>query len=121
MSKSRMRKRQPKHVLALTDLEQSKAEVLNSLTSKSGDRTYDPAITDFVEVLLRAEAFLLIERWFYGTESFSNGSVMHRLRSPSGSTAFAHALVFFFHEGLRKGPFRRASSCVLYGGVGRCL
>lgn len=35
--------------LALPDLEQSKAAVLNSLTSKSGQRTYDRAITDFVD------------------------------------------------------------------------
>ena len=49
MSKSRMRKRPPKHALALPDLEQSKAAVLNSLTSKSGQRTYDRAITDFVD------------------------------------------------------------------------
>src|ERR1700691_2991396 len=49
MSKSRKRKRPPTHVLALPDLEQSKAAVLNSLTSKSGQRTYDRAITDFVE------------------------------------------------------------------------
>jgi integrase len=49
MSKSRTRKRPPKHVLALPDLEQSKSAVLNSLTSKSGQRTYDRAITDFVD------------------------------------------------------------------------
>ena len=48
MSKSRKKKRLPKRVLALPDLEQSKAAVLNSLTSKSGQRTYDRAITDFV-------------------------------------------------------------------------
>src|SRR5262249_55157181 len=39
----------PKRVLALPDLEQSKASVLNSLTSKSGQRTYDHAIADFVD------------------------------------------------------------------------
>ena len=49
MSKTRKKKRPPKRVLALPDLEQSKAAVLNSLTSKSGQRTYDRAITDFVE------------------------------------------------------------------------
>ncbi len=49
MAKSRKRRGQPKRVLALPDLEQSKAAVLNSLTSKSGQRTYDRAITDFVE------------------------------------------------------------------------
>jgi hypothetical protein len=41
-SKSR-RKSQPKRVLALPDLEQAKMAVLNSLTSASGQRTYDHA------------------------------------------------------------------------------
>jgi integrase len=49
MSKPRKKKRTPKRVLALPDLEQSKAVVLNSLTSKSGQRTYDHAISDFVD------------------------------------------------------------------------
>jgi site-specific recombinase XerD len=49
MSKLRKKKRPPKRVLALPDLEQSKAAVLNNLTSKSGQRTYDHAINDFVE------------------------------------------------------------------------
>jgi integrase len=49
MLKSRKKKRPPKRVLALPDLEQSKAAVLNSLTSNSGQRTYDRAITDFVD------------------------------------------------------------------------
>ena len=47
MSKPRRKKRLPKRVLALPDLEQSKTAVLNSLTSKSGQRAYDRAITDF--------------------------------------------------------------------------
>src|SRR5438270_29238 len=49
MSKSRKKKRSPKGVLALPDLEQAKAAVLNSLTSRSGQRTYDHAIDDFVD------------------------------------------------------------------------
>jgi hypothetical protein len=49
MSQARKRKRSPKQTLALPDLEQSKAAVLNSLTSKSGQRSYDRAITDFVD------------------------------------------------------------------------
>src|SRR5438128_3375121 len=49
MSKKRNKKRPPKRVLALPDLEQSKAAVLNTLTSKSGQRSYDRAITDFVD------------------------------------------------------------------------
>ena len=49
MSKPRKKKRSPKRVLALPDLEQSKAAVLNSLSSESGRRTYDHAITEFVD------------------------------------------------------------------------
>ena len=48
-STSTFRSRKPaKRVLALPDLEQAKAAVLNSLTSASGQRTYDHAITEFV-------------------------------------------------------------------------
>jgi hypothetical protein len=43
MSKSRKKKRSPKRVLALPDLEQSKAAVLSSLTSQSGQRTLRPS------------------------------------------------------------------------------
>src|SRR6266705_5823422 len=49
MSKCRKKKKLPKRVLALPDLEQAKSAVLNTLTSKSGQRTYDHAITEFVE------------------------------------------------------------------------
>src|SRR5215831_2602049 len=49
MPKPHKKKRPPKRVLALPDLEQSKAAVLNSLTCKSGQRTYDRVITDFVD------------------------------------------------------------------------
>ena len=42
------RKKPPKRVLALPDLEQSKAAVLNSLTSARGQRTYEHAIQEFV-------------------------------------------------------------------------
>jgi len=42
------RKKTPKRVLALPDLEQTKTAVLNSLTSASAQRTYDHAIREFV-------------------------------------------------------------------------
>ncbi len=38
----------PKRGLALPDLEQAKTALLNSLTSASGQRTYDHAIREFV-------------------------------------------------------------------------
>jgi integrase len=43
------RKRAPKSVLKLPDLEQSKSAVLNSLTSPSSQRSYDHAIREFIE------------------------------------------------------------------------
>ena len=42
------REKTPKRVLALPDLDQTKTAVLNSLTSVSGQRTYDDAIREFV-------------------------------------------------------------------------
>lgn len=44
----RKRRKAPKRVLALPDLEQAKSAVLSSLTSTSGQRTYDHAIREFV-------------------------------------------------------------------------
>lgn len=53
MQNSRMaknkRKRNPKSVLKLPDLEQSKSAVLNSLTSQSSQRSYDHAIREFID------------------------------------------------------------------------
>ena len=49
MPKPRRKKKSPKRVLALPDLEQTKSAVINSLTSKSGQRTYEHAITEFVD------------------------------------------------------------------------
>ena len=44
MAKSKTkRKRTPKHVLKLPDLEQSKSAVFNSLTSRSSQRTFMPS------------------------------------------------------------------------------
>jgi hypothetical protein len=49
MRKSKSRKKKvPNRALALLDLEQAKAAVLNTLTSASGQRTYDHAIREFV-------------------------------------------------------------------------
>ena len=49
MPKSKFRKKTLlKRVLALPDLEHAKAAVLSSLTSASGQRTYDHAIREFV-------------------------------------------------------------------------
>jgi hypothetical protein len=53
MPKSKCRKKTPpKRVLALPDLEHAKTAVLNSLTSRSGQQTYDHAIREFVALVL---------------------------------------------------------------------
>jgi hypothetical protein len=52
MAKSK-RKRVPKTVLKLPDLEQSKSAVLNSLTSSSSKRSYDHAIREFIDSLFQ--------------------------------------------------------------------
>lgn len=49
MPKSGKKKRTPKRVLGLPDLEQAKSAVLNSLSSLSGQKTYDHAINELVE------------------------------------------------------------------------
>src|SRR5258705_5078698 len=48
MAKSK-RKRVPKTVLKVPDLEQSKSAVMNSLTSASSKRSYDHAIREFID------------------------------------------------------------------------
>jgi hypothetical protein len=47
-ARPRKRKKAPKRVLALPDLEHAKSAVLSSLTSQSGQGTYDHAIREFV-------------------------------------------------------------------------
>ena len=49
MAKQKRRKKPPKRTLALPDLEQTKSAVLNTLTSKSGQRSYAHAIDEFVD------------------------------------------------------------------------
>ena len=56
MSKKRNKKRPPKRTMALPDLEQSKSAVLNTLTSKSGQRSYARAMTDFVHWFVQNRA-----------------------------------------------------------------
>jgi len=49
MPKSKFRKKKgPTRVLALPDLEHVKTAVLNTLTSASGQRTYEHSIREFV-------------------------------------------------------------------------
>jgi hypothetical protein len=76
MSKPREKKRPPKRVLALPDLEQSNAAVFNTLTSKSGQRSYDRAITDFVDWYCSEPGLAFNRTVVLDTGSFPNGSGM---------------------------------------------
>ena len=77
MSKSRKKKKPPKRVFALPDLEQAKSAVLNTLTSRSGQRTYDHAINEFVEWYC-SEPRLAFNRtvWCFDIGSASNRNSM---------------------------------------------
>src|SRR5205814_1614449 len=78
MSKPRKKKRSPKRVLALPDLEQSKATVLNSLSSESGQRTYDHAITEYVDWYCSEPRLAFNRTVVYGTGSISSSSTRPR-------------------------------------------
>jgi len=71
------RKRTPKHVLKLPDLEQAKSAVLNSLTSPSSQRTYDHAIREFIGIV-RNQGLLSTRLWSHGTEYPSSKDTMHQ-------------------------------------------
>jgi hypothetical protein len=93
------RNRTPKSVLKLPDLEQSKSAVLNSLTSPSSQRTYDNAISEFIEWycseprlafnktvittgrLLRTDVVWLADCWTTGRSKYS-ASVKPRAAFP---------------------------------------
>ena len=86
-SKSR-RKKTPKRVLALPDLEQTKTAVLNSLTSASGQRTYDHAIREFVAWYCSEPALRSTAPLSSGTASTSNSVGMRLPRLTCGSPRF---------------------------------
>jgi hypothetical protein len=57
------RKRTPKTILKLPDLEQSKLAVLNSLSSCSSQRSYDHAIREFIDWYSRSRDWLSTKPW----------------------------------------------------------
>jgi len=72
-SKSR-KKKPPKRVLALPDLEHAKTAVLNSLSSASGQRTYEHAIREFVAWYCSDPGSPSIAPWCSDIGSTSNSS-----------------------------------------------
>ena len=90
MPKPKSRKKKPpKRVLALPDLEHAKAAVLNSLTSASGQRTYDHAIREFVAWYCSEPALPSTAPSCSGTGFTSNNVGMRLPRSTFGSPQFA--------------------------------
>jgi hypothetical protein len=80
MPKSSSRKKKaPKRVLALPDLEHAKTAVLNSLTSASDQRTYDYAIREFVAWYC-SEPRLAFNRTVYSVTGFTSNNA--DMRSP---------------------------------------
>lgn len=82
MPKSR-KKKTPKRVLALPDLEQAKSTVLNSLSSASGQRTYDHAIDEFVRRYCSEPRLALTGPSFCATASIWNSASTRRQPSTS--------------------------------------
>jgi hypothetical protein len=79
MPKAKPRKKKPpKRVLALPDLEYTKTAVLNSLTSASGQPTYEHAIREFVAWYCSEPASRSIAQSCSGTGFTSNNADMRR-------------------------------------------
>ena len=102
MSKSKSRKkRPPKRVLALPDLEHAKTAVLNSLTSASGQRTYEHAIREFVS-------------WYCSEPRLSfNRSVVLRYRIPLEQQGFAPATINLRLAAVRRIAYEAADAGLL--------
>lgn len=88
------KKKAPKRVLALPDLEYAKAAVQNSLTSTSGQRTYDHAINEFVS-------------WYCSEPRLAfNRTVVRRYRIHLEQQKYASATI-----NLRLAAVRRVAYC----------
>ena len=84
MPKSKLAEETPKRVLALPDLEHAKTAVLNSLTSVSGQRTYDHAIREFVAWYVRSPVSRSTAPSCFDIGFTSNNADMRRPRSIFG-------------------------------------
>src|SRR5437867_7861067 len=106
MSKSRKKRKTPKRVLALPDLEQAKSAVLNTLTSKSGQRTYDHAITEFVE-------------WYCSEPRLAfNRTVVLRYRISLEKRQFAPSTINLRLAAVRRIAYEAEDSGLLKSGTG---
>ena len=84
------RKRHPRSVLRLPDLEQSKSAVLNSRTSPSSQRSYDHAIREFIDWycseprLAFNKTVVTRYRIFLEQAQFASSTINLRLNATSG-------------------------------------
>ena len=100
MKKSR-KKKTPKRVLALPDLEQAKSTVLNSLTSTSAKRTYEHAINEFV-------------RWYCSEPRLAfNRAVVLRFRIHLEHRGYAPATINLRLAAVRRVAYEAADSGLL--------
>ena len=79
------RKRSPKTVLKLPDLEQPKSAVLNSLTSPGSQRSYDHAIREFIDWYCSEPRLASTRPSSPDTASASNRPIIRRPLSTSAS------------------------------------
>src|SRR4029079_7513883 len=102
MPKSKSRKKKPpKRVLALPDLEHVKAAVLNSLTSSSGQGTYDHAIREFVA-------------WYCSEPRLAfNRTVVLRYRIHLEERGYAPATINLRLDAVRRGAYEAADAGLL--------
>jgi hypothetical protein len=90
MPKSKFRKKRvPKRVLALPDLEHAKTAVLNTLTSASGQRTYEHAIREFVAWYCSEPRLAFNRTVCFDTGSSLSNADTRRQRSIFGWPLFA--------------------------------
>jgi integrase len=102
MAKPKSRKRRaPKRVLALPDLEYAKTAVLNSLTSVSDQRTYDHAIREFVA-------------WYCSEPRLAfNRTVVLRYRIHLGQRGYAPATINLRLAAVRRIAYEAADAGLL--------
>jgi len=87
-NRKRGKKKTPKRVLGLPDLEHAKTAVLNSLTSASGQRTYEHAIRNSSPGTARSPGWPSIGRLFCDTASTSNSATTRQRPSICDSRGF---------------------------------
>jgi hypothetical protein len=102
MAKPKSRKkRAPKRMLALPDLEHAKTAVLNTLTSSSGQRTYDHAIREFVA-------------WYWSEPRLAfNRTVVLRYRIHLEQRGFAPATINLRLAAIRRIAYEAADAGLL--------